>query len=370
LPNYLVVATSGRAIAQGLASLGYTVAVVDGFADSDTYTAASEVLKSKRSHFGLDFDSVMQAVYSLQSKLSFDGLFFDAAIEANPNLLDVINVNPVLGNSKQVLENVSNVELFFSTLDQYSIPYPETKFNLSSELYSDGVWLQKSAQTTGGIGVAHLNPDIDVPDHFYFQRKISGISFSITFLANGRDIAALGFNTLLQESLGATVPYAYAGAINYFKLEETLQAAALNYAKVLVQEFDLVGLNSIDFIYADNSIYVLEINPRIPATYELYESKYGELINQHIEACLDRRLPEIVNKPLLRAHAIIYAPTEIIIPEGMVWPLWTADRPQAKELIKKFDPVCSIFAGGKNYAQTNEMIKTRKQSILAKLLAK
>lgn len=370
MPNYIVIATSGRAIAQGLKSLGSSVAVVDGFADCDTHTAATEVLKIKRSHFGLDHDSVLQSVQYLQTKMPFDGILFDAAIESDPQLLEIINICPVLGNSSQVIEAVKNSEIFFSKLDQYSIPYPETKFHLSSQQYSNGKWLIKHAQGTGGVGVTAANVDIETTKNVYFQKKLAGISFSITFLANGHEIFALGFNTLWSEPLGDLVPYAYAGAINQVKLADNFLEIALNYTKVLVKEFELVGLNSIDFMYANDSIYVLEINPRIPATYELYESKQGELIEQHIQACLHRVLPKTRSKPLLRAHAIVYASTEIIIPEDMSWPLWTADRPQSQEVIKKFEPVCSIFAGGKNIAQTYEMIKTRKRSILAKFLAK
>jgi predicted ATP-grasp superfamily ATP-dependent carboligase len=88
---------------------------------------------------------------------------------------------------------------------------------------------------------------------------------------------------------------------------------------------------------------------------------------QHIEVCKSRTLPASKIQPLLRAHAIVYAPADINVSESVSWPLWTADRPHALELIKKFEPVCSIFAGGQNSAQVYEMIKTRKQSILAKL---
>ena len=141
----------------------------------------------------------------------------------------------------------------------------------------------------------------------------------------------------------------------------------MRYARVIVKEFELVGLNSIDFICRGNLVYVLEINPRIPATYELYETKYGELMNQHIEACKNRTLPALKSQTLIRAHAIVYTPSGVKIPENMTWPLWTADRPHALEVIKKLEPVCSIFAGGQNSSQVYEMINTRKQTILAKL---
>ncbi|NNC68352.1 MAG: ATP-grasp domain-containing protein [Gammaproteobacteria bacterium] len=363
MPNYLVVATSGRAIAQGLKSLGYSVAVVDGFADCDTVAAATEIRKVKRSSFGLNHNEVLQTVQSLQSKIPFDGLFFDAAMESNPNLLDEINVNPIFGNSSQVLSACKNFKVFFSILDQHSIPYPEISFK---PITGDN-WLVKQAVSTGGIGVAPASEEVAFTENSYLQRKVDGINFSLTFLANGEELFELGFNTLWSEQLGLNVPYAYAGAINQVRLDAEIQMTALQYAKIITKEFELVGLNSIDFICVDKSVYVLEVNPRIPASYELYETKYGDLMAQHIEVCKSRTLPATKIQPLLRAHAIVYAPADINVSESVSWPLWTADRPHAHVLIKKFEPVCSIFAGGKNSAQVYEMIKTRKQSILANL---
>ncbi len=367
MPNYLVIATSGRAIVQGLKSLGHSVAVIDGFADQDTRAAATEFIKVKRTSFGLDVNDVLHAVTSLQSKISFDGLFFDAAVESNPSLLNELKPLPVVGNSTQTLIACNNPEIFFSVLDDHSISFPEISLDIKRIHANDDVWLVKAAKGTGGIGVSYLNKGQEITNNQFLQKKIDGIKFSLTFIANAKDIFALGFNTLWSESLSEDVPFVYAGAINQVKLEEETQQTALQYAKVVVKEFELIGLNSIDFIYADSSVYVLEVNPRIPATYELYETKYGEIMQQHIEACNNLILPTVHLKSLLRAHAIVYTPHNIQIPGNMSWPLWAADRPHAQEVINKYEPVCSVFAGGQNNSQVCEMIKKRKQSILTKL---
>ncbi|MEJ2115158.1 MAG: ATP-grasp domain-containing protein [Gammaproteobacteria bacterium] len=367
MPNYLVVATSGRAISHGLKSLGCSVAVVDGFTDSDTCAVATEFKKVKRSQFGLDQNEVLSAVVSLQSKISFEGLFFDAAMESNPSLLDEINITPVFGNSSQVISACKNPNVFFSALDKHSVSYPEILLSSRSNPVESDRWLVKEAHSTGGVGVSFIKSEVDFSKNIYFQKKVDGINFSLTFLANGEDISELGFNTLWNESLSESVPYAYAGAINRVNLDIETQESALQYAKVITKEFGLIGLNSIDFIYADHVVYVLEVNPRIPATYELYETRYGEIMQKHIDVCKGRTLPATKFEHRIRAHAIVYAPTKITVSDSMLWPLWTADRPHVQEVINKDAPVCSIFAGGQNCSQVCEMIKTRKQSILAKL---
>ena len=91
-------------------------------------------------------------------------------------------------------------------------------------------------------------------------------------------------------------------------------------------------------------------------------------MGDHIEACKHGILPTKKRSVMLRAHAIVYAPDEIQIPENMSWPLWTADRPHDGELIPQYEPICSVFAGAKNSALVNEMIKTRKHSIIKKLI--
>ena len=359
-------ATSGRAIAQGLKSLGHSVYVVDGFADIDTRAAATEYKRVNRSHYSLDQHEVVKVVSELKTKSTFDGLFYDAALECNPNLLDEINISSVVGNTSQVLNTCKNPEVFFPSLDRLSISYPEISLNPGLKNTEEG-WLVKQAQSTGGFGVNHITNDIAYGENSYIQKKIKGLNFSITFLANGEKVLALGFNTLWNEALNDDVPFAYSGAINYVNLEESVKQTALDYIEVMTKEFELLGLNSIDFIYANGSVYVLEINPRIPASYELYETKNGELMQEHIQACNIRQLPEVTRAHILRAHAIVHAPSNITVPANMLWPLWTADRPHAQEVINKHEPVCSIFAGGQNSAQVYEMIKTRKRSILAKL---
>jgi predicted ATP-grasp superfamily ATP-dependent carboligase len=362
-----VVATSGRAIAQGLKTLGHSVVVIDGFADRDTLAATTECIKIARTNFGLIADEVQQAVHSLQTSISFDGLFYDAAIETNSSLLDIINIEPVYGNSRQTIDTCKNPKTFFSLLDQNSIPYPEIRFQYDTGVHNKDVWLIKNAKGSGGIGVAPVSGIVNVTKNSYLQKKIDGINFSLTFLANIKDIFALGFNTQWSEILSDKLPYVYAGAINHVALGEDVQNSALEYARTIAKDLQLIGLNSVDFVYANGSIYVLEVNPRIPATYELYESKYGDLMQQHMDACKSRSLPSHKRQALLRAHAIVYAPKDFTVPEKMLWPLWAADRPHANEMIQKNEPICSVFAGGQNPAQVREMIKARKRSVLAKL---
>ncbi|MEM7401880.1 MAG: ATP-grasp domain-containing protein [Pseudomonadota bacterium] len=360
--NYLIVATSGRAIAQGLKALEHSVVVIDGFADQDTIAATHYCKKIKRSRFGLDENEVINAINKLSADYTFSGLFYDAAIEINPHLLNKINIENIIGNSIETLQRCKDPHQFFPALKKHSIPFPDVRF--SSNIDEPRNWLAKNHRSTGGLGVKN---DINEVEYSYLQKFIQGTSFSLTFLANAEDIQVLGANTQWHKQLGDAIPYAYAGAINQTKLSGDVLKKAMRHTHIIAEEFDLVGLNSVDFISHENEVYVLEVNPRIPASYELYETKRGDLMREHILSCRERKLPTEQRTALLRAHAILYAPNNIKIPDDMKWPLWTADRPHAGEDISQFEPICNVFSGGKNYSQVCEMIATRKKAILNKL---
>lgn len=339
--------------------------VVDGFADMDTRAVTAACEKVSRTKFGLDTKEVLQATYKLQKIHTFDSLFYDAAIESAPDLLDSISVENIIGNSSRTLRQCKDPETFFSTLDRHEIPYPEVNFEYPEN--PTGSWLAKHAMSAGGSGVHNASEKFDTDGNIYFQRKVEGVDFSLTFLANGRSIKPLGFNLLWVEVLRESMPYAYAGAINCVDLTQHQRNMAVHYANVLANEFRLVGLNSMDCILFDDSVYVIELNPRIPATYELYETKYGELLEEHIEVCKTHTFAPTQREQLLRAHAIVYAPDFVQIPKDFSWPLWTADRPSPEEEVGIYQPLCSVFAGGKNIAQVREMIHTRKKIITNKL---
>ena len=363
---YLVVAISGRAIAQGLKALGYSCVVVDGFADQDTKEASLICKKVKRTRYGLQSNHALQAIGELQNQYDFDGLLYDAALETNPDLLKKIPQLKVIGNSYQTLEDCSPSVAFFEFLDEASIAHPEVRFRLSDVI--DHSWLVKHRHSSGGLGVSPYSQKQRLTENSYLQKKIVSNSFSLTFLANKNEIFVLGFNAQWSESLNDGLPYVYKGAINTVKLEQEHIVTAKHYAELLTKEFNLLGLNSIDFICEGTCVYVLEINPRISGSYELYETKYGDLMREHLEVCKTKKLPTKKRTELLRAHAIIYAPKNVKIPKDFVWPLWTADRPHEGELISQYEPICSVFSGGKNSAQVREMIKTREQSIINKLI--
>lgn len=357
-----MVATSGRAIAEALNASGHPVAVVDGFADMDTCTASVVSRKVSRTTLGLNEKEAAGAIRQVREEYCPRGLLYDAALESAPGLLENLGACKVIGNTSAVLRRCKDPQVFFQALDENSIRYPEVCF---SQVRKDcHLWLRKNSKSTGGRGVAPCTGESGNDPSVYLQRKTEGLDFSLTFLADGRNIEVLGLNTLWHRACGPDRPYVYEGAVNRAELTQEQQGTVLHYALLLTREFHLVGLNSIDFILSDDCVYVLEINPRIPATYELYETRQGHLIRAHMDACIHAKLARMSGERPLRAHAHVYAPEPVRVPACFDWPLWTADRPHPDEVIQVHEPICSVFAGGKNTGQVHAMIRARMQKIL------
>ena len=166
---FLVIATSGRAIAQALKASGDAIAVVDGFADLDTRAATEVCIKVARTKFGLNANEVLRVINKLQSQHTFDGLFYDAALESNPDLLDSISISQVIGNSSHTLRQCKDPKVFFSILDQHAIPYPEVSFNYIQNPADS--WLIKHVNSTGGIGISDYLAKSNFGENVYLQRN-------------------------------------------------------------------------------------------------------------------------------------------------------------------------------------------------------
>ena len=192
----------------------------------DTQSAAEVNIKVKRAQYGLEKKDALKAVDLLQQQqqYQFQGLLYDAALESSPEILEAINFPNIFGNSSQTLRDCKSPKIFFSLLDELSISYPEVCFGSGIENKSG--WLVKDFLSTGGIGVKTATANSTHAKKTYYQKKVTGTHFSLTFLADGKKIYKLGFNTLWTENLNETMPYMYAGAINHTDLDEKILAIA------------------------------------------------------------------------------------------------------------------------------------------------
>jgi len=120
----------------------------------------------------------------------------------------------------------------------------------------------------------------------------------------------------------------------------------------------------LDFIHADGFNYVLEINPRPPASMQLYDA---DLLCRHIQACNGKLTPNLPIQTRISAYQVIYAEHDLNIPKQFCWPEGVVDIPKAGALIRKGQPICSIIAHEKNPQLVFEQLAIRQQQLIENL---
>lgn len=315
-PYWLIIATSGRMLAQAAWLEGFDVLVVDCFADLDTRKFAKKVIR-------VHSLSIENLTFALEQFKSFEiaGVVYGSGFENHVESLYFLEKHFVLiGNSAAVFERVQDKREFFKALDVLKIPYPQTHFSFPK---NETNWLTKPLAGQGGVGINSQQTNI------YWQQFCGGQSGSVLFLNS----EIIGFNT--QWTHGN---FLFAGISNHSDLNNSQKKQLALWVEKLILYFNLRGLNSLDFIHNENEIFVLEINPRPSASMQLYDLPFFSLhigLTNSITAQRD-----------FSAYQIIYAPHSFIIPKNFNWLKNCHDVPQSGVIIRKDSPICSMIARG------------------------
>jgi methenyltetrahydromethanopterin cyclohydrolase len=305
--------------------------------------------------YGSGFENNLDSLYYLDSRLT------------------------ILGNSPEVFARQLNKQLFFSTLAALNILYPKVVFTPPECV--DG-WLVKPMQGQGGVGIKGYQSTGDDKGLFYWQKFQTGVPHSVLFLADGRNMEVIGFNRQWSVCLGESQPFVFSGVINRTKLPDWHKTEITGWLKQLVLVFGLKGLNSLDFIHAEDCSYVLEINPRPSASMQLYD----DLLARHIQSCVglqsigrnslaycaawqDNHSMQHTIKSFFRftGYQIVYTDRDLLIPEQFIWPDWCQDLPKSGNICHTGQPICSIIARQNKFQSVEEQLLARQQLIINQL---
>jgi uncharacterized protein len=188
------------------------------------------------------------------------------------------------------------------------------------------------------------------------------------FLADGQHLQVIGFNTQWTAQLSDNEAFIFAGIINHCPLADSHKAQITDWLTKLVPAFALTGLNSLDFIHAEGKNYALEINPRPPASMQLYDA---DLLRRHLMTASPVEDWQSCSHPLPQTgytgYQIIYAEQDIQIPDGYIWENGVMDTPAAGAICHTGQPICSIIAHqSQAYAVLHEL--TLKQHTIQRSL--
>ena len=135
----------------------------------------------------------------------------------------------------------------------------------------------------------------------------------------------------------------YETNINLNQLNDEMK----NASEDLINEFDLIGSNGVDFVLdKQGELKVIEINPRFQGTYELVENALGiNLLDAHIKAC-EGEMIDIPNPNQYSIKKIIYARKQVLISNLNIPNVY--DIPYEGVKIEKDQPLVTLISSNKN----------------------
>lgn len=384
----IIVGASVRAAAQSAVRAGFAPWCIDQFADQDLAEIADEV------RIITDWPGGITDVF--QDSPQADWLY-TGALENAPELVKALSrQRRLLGGDDDVLTRVRDPRWIAATLQAASLPClpiigPAASLADLQPLLADrkgafgDEWLVKPLASAAGIGICRWNDhELQSPETTpsYLQKQAHGQVISGLYLGCEGTSQLLGLCDQLCGHLetGAS-EFLYGGSLGPLSTDDVAirtfeQAQQISRAiaqRAASENAALMGLFGIDFILdEDGDLWTLELNPRYPASAELYERVFGwPLMQWHVDACRGSgaNLPGEIPRGDSGSSAgklIIYAPGDIVAPNlasmlvdfnlATEADLCIADIPRADTQINKGQPVCTLLVTGSRISRCRETL--------------
>ena len=371
MPETILIA--GASVRGAVASAirgGWSPVAADLFNDQD-------LLQQCQSYRITDYPEQLLAI---SQELPAMPWIYTGGLENYPQLVDQISRRHQLwGNPGNVLRQVSDPFLVQQILTDQDILYPAIRADWPRQ--TPGRWLRKSIHSTGGCGVQWADELIPAKRssstaETYYQQYIPGISCSGLFLAERTTSQLVGVTRqIVGKQFTNGKRFSYAGSIGPLTLTVEQQATVTRIGSVLTAALGLRGLFGVDFVCQQNKVWVLEINPRFPASTEIFDRALGiSLIDFHCQVCQDNRTPKLPppRDRLQYGKAIVYArqPCTISAHCGQAWLkqtsqmvpastsdwFWLADIPAAGTVVPAGNPILTTLTQGTKIRQVQRQL--------------
>ncbi len=361
-PAIIVAAYSARALASSATLAGFAPLSIDVFGDDDMReTSFASVKLDGGLSAGLTLDKVAGAVEILQRAHDPIGLVYGAGFEHQPETIAAIARGiRVFGNDAETLDCAKDPLALARVCEANGIRHPQVAFAPPDE---PGPWLMKKRGGAGGDHITVAEAPRRARPNSYFQRCVAGNSVSALFLAADRKVEIIGLSTQWTAPAPGS-PFRYGGAAGSIDVDRAQGAEIARCVAAIASELDLVGLNSVDFLAEDDSLWLLEINPRPGATLDVFESNEAPLFARHIAACEGQFTPA-PGASAFKAAEIVYAPHDIVMRISRNWPDWALDRSPPGTRIAAGDPLCTTLGSGATVDLARACARERARAIIA-----
>ena len=323
-PNLLIVGGSVRAAAQSAIRAGFQPWCADLFADSDLRAIVPDARRCPVERYP-------NGLVDLIRDAPGAPWIYTGGLENYPGLIaKMTQLRPLWGNGPDVLRLCRDPFLVQDTLRKARLLALRVVAGTETPS-SDCRWLRKPLRGSAGQGIAFADNGVRgrSPAHF-FQQFIDGIPMSAVFARSKRTVTLLGITEQLVglEWLNAP-PFRYCGSVGPLN-PAPLRSDLLRIATVLGDRFGLMGLFGVDFVLRSGRPWVVEVNPRYPASVEVLELATGVAAIAWHRAAFDLNaepMPTVEPSRACMAKAIIFAPYRLVMPDlGENWSREMANR--------------------------------------------
>jgi predicted ATP-grasp superfamily ATP-dependent carboligase len=380
----LITGVSTRAAAESAARAGFAVTAIDAFGDLDQHPSVRGLSLPR------DFGVVVSALAAARAsrEIECDAVAYLSNLDNHPRAVAALAAGRALwGNAPAVLRRVRDPVLLTRALRGCGRAAPDVYIASGSRRSAAGAlppcdgsrrWLVKPLASGGGRRVRAWRGAARVPRGCYLQELVDGTPGSVVFVSAAGRAVPLGVSRQLigEEAFGAA-GYQYCGNIlaaagdAQFARDEALVYAACGLARAVAGEFDLVGVNGIDFVARDGIPYAIEVNPRWSGSMELVERAYDlSVFGAHAAACAGGALPGF---DLVRARsgaaavgkAVVFARRDVAIGDTRAWleDASVRDVPHPGEHVGAGRPVCTVFAAGRDGAGCHAALVRRAERV-------
>jgi uncharacterized protein len=366
-----VAALSARALVESAALDGTRTVALDCFGDADTQRLAAQWHEvGAASALRIDDDKLLASLSTLAQRGDTMGWIAGSGLDGRADLLERgATLLPLLGTAPQDVRRVRDPQEFFGVLHSHGIGFPSVSLDPPA---TPAGWLLKDAGGCGGWQVRRAAPGLTAGPGQYWQRERRGGAMSATFVANGRDAVLLGFNAQTMRPVGDR-PFVFCGVTGPVPVSDAVQRELTAITRLLAAVFRLRGLGSLDFLLDGDTVEVLELNPRPPASLALYP-RVGEggPVRAHLRACRSGELPPAPARvDGVRGTDIVFAPRALHVDAAMAAQIaqrdGACDLPRAGTRVAAGEPLCSLVAECRDAHEVTTRLASRRDALLASL---
>lgn len=358
-PALIVAAASARSLAESAADAGFRVLCADCFEDQDL-----QELLHRRGGSYLGRLTAFSELPNLLSAIPADvPLLWSGGLENHTPLLQrIARHRPLAGLPLTAVEALRSPQTLAAVLSRnHRVRFPDF---LCDTLPQSGRWLWKARCSGGGLGVRFLNRNLrnqlerraNLTDGC-FQRELHGLPCSALLHSHGHCVQLVGMS--LQwcgwSELHAE-RFHFCGNLGPLLPPPQLAAAIREAAEQIATACGcLQGLWGIDLLLTPAHCWLLEANPRIPASHWIYENP-GEwnavscLVRNPSTAACSTPAPRRLHTPSqLRTQLIVWSSKNRTVPDLMALAcdlpadIRPADLPAPGSSVSAGSPLCSLL---------------------------